>query len=93
VSATAPLDPYFVLMPLPGEKAQEEFVMILPFTPSRRRNMIGWMAGRSDGAAYASSMQALAAANGDAKAVTMYLATLRAPKAEEAAPATAKPAS
>jgi len=29
----------------------------------------------------------------DAKAVTMYLATLRAPKAEEAAPATAKPAS
>ena len=47
-AASAPLDPYFVLMPLPGEKAQEEFVMILPFTPSRRRNMIGWMAGRSE---------------------------------------------
>jgi uncharacterized membrane protein (UPF0182 family) len=35
-------------MPLPGEKTGAEFVQILPFTPSRRRNMIGWMAGRSD---------------------------------------------
>lgn len=49
-----PLEPYFVLMPLPGEKAQSEFVQILPFTPSRRKNMVGWMAGRSDGAKYGS---------------------------------------
>ena len=49
-----PIDPYFVLMPLPGEKTKEEFVMILPFTPSKRRNMIGWMAARSDGANYGS---------------------------------------
>ncbi len=53
-TATVPLDPYFVLMPLPGENTGEEFVQILPFTPSNRRNMIGWMAGRSDGTAYGS---------------------------------------
>jgi uncharacterized membrane protein (UPF0182 family) len=49
-----PLEPYFVLMQLPGEQQQNEFVEILPFTPSNRNNMIGWMAGRSDGEAYGS---------------------------------------
>ncbi|MDQ3813374.1 MAG: UPF0182 family protein [Armatimonadota bacterium] len=48
------IDPYFVLMRLPGEKAAEEFVLILPFTQSNRNNLIGWMAGRSDGEAYGS---------------------------------------
>lgn len=48
------LDPYFVLMPLPGEAAGNEFIQIVPFTPANRNNMIGWMAGRSDGAAYGS---------------------------------------
>jgi uncharacterized membrane protein (UPF0182 family) len=46
------LDPYFVLMPLPGESAASEFIQIVPFTPTGRNNMIGWMAGRSDGQAY-----------------------------------------
>ncbi len=50
----APLEPYFVLMQLPGEQMANEFVEILPFTPASRNNMIGWMAGRSDGAAYGS---------------------------------------
>jgi hypothetical protein len=49
-----PLEPYFVLMQLPGEQVANEFVEILPFTPASRNNMIGWMAGRSDGAAYGS---------------------------------------
>jgi uncharacterized membrane protein (UPF0182 family) len=49
-----PLEPYFVLMQLPGEQTPNEFVEILPFTPANRNNMIGWMAGRSDGAAYGS---------------------------------------
>jgi uncharacterized protein len=49
-----PFEPYFVLMQLPGEQLQNEFVEILPFTPSNRNNMIGWMAGRSDGEAYGS---------------------------------------
>ena len=49
---TAPFNPYFVLMQLPGEQQKNEFVMILPFTPANRNNMIGWMAGRSDGENY-----------------------------------------
>jgi len=39
-------------MQLPGEQQKNEFVMILPFTPANRNNMIGWMAGRSDGEHY-----------------------------------------
>jgi len=51
-TSTQPLDPYQVLMPLPGEQSNAEFAQVLPFTPSNRNNMIAWMAGRSDGAAY-----------------------------------------
>jgi uncharacterized protein len=46
------LDPYYVLMQLPGEQQKSEFSLILPFTPASRNNMIGWMAGRSDGENY-----------------------------------------
>ncbi len=48
------LEPYFVLMQLPGEQTVNEFVEIVLFTPVSRNNMIGWMAGRSDGDAYGS---------------------------------------
>lgn len=47
-----PIEPYYVIMQLPGEQQNNEFVIILPFTPSNRNNMIGWMAGRSDGENY-----------------------------------------
>jgi uncharacterized membrane protein (UPF0182 family) len=49
-----PVEPYFVLMQLPEENRPNEFVEILPFTPANRNNMIGWMAGRSDGDKYGS---------------------------------------
>jgi uncharacterized membrane protein (UPF0182 family) len=49
--ATMPMEPNFVLMKLPGETS-EEFAEILPFTPANRNNLIGWIAGRSDGANY-----------------------------------------
>ena len=49
--ATQTMEPNFVLMKLPGETGVE-FVEILPFTPSNRNNLIGWIAGRSDGAHY-----------------------------------------
>ncbi len=49
---TQHIDPYFVLMQLPGENIANEFAIILPFTPSNRNNMIGWMAGRCDGENY-----------------------------------------
>jgi uncharacterized membrane protein (UPF0182 family) len=50
----APIEPYYVIMQLPGEPPKNEFVGILPFTPSNRNNMIGWMAARSDGENYGS---------------------------------------
>jgi hypothetical protein len=54
--ATQPMQPNFVLMTLPGESSGLEFVEILPFTPHNRNNMIGWIAGRSDGAHYGSAV-------------------------------------
>jgi uncharacterized membrane protein (UPF0182 family) len=42
-------------MKLPDE-AGLEFVEILPFTPANRNNLIGWIAGRSDGANYGSAV-------------------------------------
>jgi uncharacterized membrane protein (UPF0182 family) len=45
------MEPNFVLMTLPGERATE-FIEILPFTPANRNNLIGWIAGRSDGEHY-----------------------------------------
>jgi uncharacterized membrane protein (UPF0182 family) len=50
-----PMEPNFVLMKLPGESSVE-FVEILPFTPANRNNLIGWIAGRSDGDHYGSSI-------------------------------------
>lgn len=51
---TESMQPNFVLMKLPGESS-EEFVEILPFTPANRNNLIGWIAGRCDGAHYGST--------------------------------------
>ncbi len=42
-----PLQPYYVIMRLPGE-TQAEFMLILPLTPARRQNTIAWVAARSD---------------------------------------------
>jgi hypothetical protein len=52
---TQTIQPNFVQMKLPGE-AGVEFVEILPFTPANRNNLIGWIAGRSDGEHYGSSV-------------------------------------
>ena len=52
---TQEMQPNFVLMKLPGETG-EEFVEILPFTPANRNNLIGWIAGRSDGPHYGTSV-------------------------------------
>ena len=50
-----PMEPNFILMTLPGERAIE-FVEMLPFTPANRNNLIGWIAGRSDGEHYGSAI-------------------------------------
>jgi len=52
---TLAMEPNYVLMKLPGE-SDIEFVAILPFTPANRNNLIGWIAGRSDGTQYGTSV-------------------------------------
>ena len=44
---TQPVKPYYVIMTLPGE-TEEEFVLILPFTPLVGEKMVAWMAARND---------------------------------------------
>lgn len=41
------MEPYYTIMKLPTEK-QEEFILLSPFTPSRKDNMAAWMAVRCD---------------------------------------------
>jgi uncharacterized protein len=41
------VEPTYVVATLPGEK-QAEFLLILPFTPRGKDNLIGWMAARCD---------------------------------------------
>lgn len=45
------MEPYYVIMRLPGEE-QEEFLLMLPFTPVNKNNTIGWLAARCDGDNY-----------------------------------------
>jgi uncharacterized membrane protein (UPF0182 family) len=45
--AVAAMDPYYILMKLPGSK-QLEYLMMTPFTPQKRDNMIAWLAARCD---------------------------------------------
>jgi uncharacterized membrane protein (UPF0182 family) len=41
------MEPYYVLMKLPGED-RLQFLLMIPVTPSNRDNMIAWIAARSD---------------------------------------------
>ena len=41
------MEPYYTIMRPPGE-AKEEFILLTLFNPSRRDNMIAWLAARSD---------------------------------------------
>jgi uncharacterized membrane protein (UPF0182 family) len=50
VAATT-VQPYYVLFRLPGESTPE-FLLIMPFTPLGKDNMVSWMAARSDGSHY-----------------------------------------
>ena len=42
-----PIEPYYTIMKLPEEK-QEEYILLLPYTPSKRDNLAAWIAGRCD---------------------------------------------
>lgn len=45
------VDPYYIIMRLPGE-AKAEYILMLPYTPNSRPNMIAWMCVRMDGNNY-----------------------------------------
>ncbi len=47
------MQPYYIIVRLPGEST-EEFLLMLPFTPSGKDNMISWLAARSDMPSYGS---------------------------------------
>jgi len=50
-SEQQPVAPYYLITKLPTETS-EEFILLLPFTPVSRNNLIAWLAGRSDGGDY-----------------------------------------
>ncbi len=49
--ATELLEPYYVIFNLPGEE-MTEYLLIQPYTPSNKSNMVAWMAARNDGEHY-----------------------------------------
>jgi len=46
-----PMEPYYVNMNLP-DGLQPEFVLMMPYTPSTKQNMVAWLYARNDGAHY-----------------------------------------
>jgi len=47
-----PMTPYFTIMKLAEVGEREEFILMVPFTPARKDNMIAWMAARCDAPDY-----------------------------------------
>src|SRR5262249_48891158 len=48
---TVMMAPYYIIMRLPGEP-QAEFFLMIPMVPTRRDNMIAWLAARCDAPDY-----------------------------------------
>ena len=42
------MEPYYVLLNLPGTNDESNFIMMTPFTPRGKDNMIGWMGAKSN---------------------------------------------
>lgn len=45
------MEPYYLIMKLPGEK-NEEYVLLIPYTPAKRDNLAAWFAARCDAPNY-----------------------------------------
>ncbi len=50
-SEQQPVEPYYLITKLPQAQT-EEFILLLPFKPVQRANLIAWLAARSDGDNY-----------------------------------------
>jgi hypothetical protein len=46
-AGSQPVEPYYVILQLPDFE-EEEFMLMLPFTPYGKRNMVAWMAAKCD---------------------------------------------
>ncbi len=53
-----PMQAYYVIMRLPGEE-KEEFLLMIPFVPNGRQNMIAWLGARSDMPDYGTALNFL----------------------------------
>ncbi|MEH2160484.1 MAG: UPF0182 family protein [Nostoc sp.] len=57
-SEPRPVEPYYLITSLPtapvfgAASRREEFILLLPYTPKQRTNLIAWLAARSDGVNY-----------------------------------------
>jgi len=49
--ASQPMEPYYVVMRLPGGE-REEFLLMMPFVPTNKNNMIAWLSAKSDSPEY-----------------------------------------
>lgn len=47
----APMQPSYTMMELPGEEGPE-FILMLPFSPEKKQNLMAWVVARADGAQY-----------------------------------------
>ncbi|MDD2619581.1 MAG: UPF0182 family protein [Syntrophomonadaceae bacterium] len=45
------MEPYYIIMHLPGS-SKAEYILMTPFSPKSRPNMVAWMAARTDGDNY-----------------------------------------
>lgn len=46
-NSNVPVRPYHLTLQLPGQRSPE-FVLLLPFAPLKRTNLVGWLAARND---------------------------------------------
>jgi uncharacterized membrane protein (UPF0182 family) len=51
VTQSERMAPYYMIMKLPGEP-KEEFLLMVPYTPANKDNMVAWMTARCDGDNY-----------------------------------------
>ncbi|MGA2507031.1 MAG: UPF0182 family protein [Chitinispirillaceae bacterium] len=45
---SGPMSPYYTIMKLAEVGVKEEFILMVPFSPSKKENMIAWLAARCD---------------------------------------------
>jgi uncharacterized membrane protein (UPF0182 family) len=48
LAQSGPMSPYYTIMKLAEVGVKEEFILMVPFCPSKKENMIAWLAARCD---------------------------------------------